>query len=128
MLPHKGQGLSQGIEDAIALARLLRLVPRFSIPTIVHRFQQFRKARVERIVAGSEANTHRHSMPDGPGQEARDAALKAMGKSEDSTDWSKVVADRDADLQSKEFRKWELHYDVVAEVSSCFAQRRLGLR
>jgi hypothetical protein len=50
-------------------------------------------------------------------QEARDAFLRNMNKMEDATDWTAIVADKFADQQTREFRKWELDYDVLAEVS-----------
>lgn len=89
MLPHRAQGCSQWIEDAIALARMLRLPSSHGVAfAVIHAYKQLRKPRVARLVAFSQANAGRNSLPDGEEQEARDEVFK-----------------------------WEVNYDVVAEVS-----------
>lgn len=125
MLPHRAQGCSQGIEDAVALARMLRLAPSHGVPFAVHAYEQMRKPRVERIRQFSQANAGMASLPDGEEQEARDKMIRGLngrgqmrnGDVGGGLDWDKVKADPDAEFQSLEFSKWEYGYDVVAEVS-----------
>ncbi len=118
MLPHKGQGLSQGIEDGVALARALRWVPQLGVRGAVEGWEQVRRPRVERIIEATFDNAGSNALEDGPRQEARDRFIRAMtnGAAEKGARWELVEANRDAPFTSKEYRKWEYDYDAQAEV------------
>jgi salicylate hydroxylase len=76
MYPFMGQGAAQAIEDGACLAALLA---QGGDPVeTLHRYQQLRLPRVTRLQEMSRANKHRYHMPDGPEQEARDAAMVAQ--------------------------------------------------
>jgi salicylate hydroxylase len=129
MLPHKAQGLSQGVEDATALARMLRWATPTSgpdgggrsIPDVVRCYEKFRRPRVERIAEGAATNAWRNVLPDGPEQQARDDAIRARHGGLLVRDWEAVKPDGNASFGSPEFIKWEYDYDVVAQVrdSAC---------
>ena len=75
MYPFMAQGAAQAIEDGATLAALLA---NGGDPIgILKRYEQLRLPRVTRLQEMSRANKHRYHMPDGPEQEARDAAMVA---------------------------------------------------
>lgn len=117
MLPHKAQGLSQGIEDATALARLLRWGPDYGIPAVLECYERLRRPRVQKIVDGSHANAERNTVPDGPVQEKRDGAFRRMHGILPDIDWANVTPDSDAPAGVLGWDKWEQDYDLIAEVS-----------
>jgi salicylate hydroxylase len=124
MLPHAAQGVSQGIEGAVALARFLRLVNpnKDNIPRLLEYYEQFRRPRVEKFVSMSENNAARHSLPDGPQQEARDAQFRSMNVERAApVDWTTVEMDMNAPPHSPGLLKWIRDYDVTVEVSFCKA-------
>ncbi|SNY40801.1 FAD-dependent monooxygenase [Paractinoplanes atraurantiacus] len=71
MLPFAAQGAVQAIEDAAALAPLLRHPDAFA------RFEAARRPRVERIFAMSRAGLQSYHLPDGSEQRRRDRELAA---------------------------------------------------
>ncbi len=75
MYPFMAQGAAQAIEDGAALAALLA-AGGDPVETL-RRYEQIRLPRVTRLQEMSRANKHRYHMPDGPEQEARDAAMAA---------------------------------------------------
>lgn len=82
MIPFMGQGGAQAIEDAIALtACLVRYGD--DVESALKLYETVRLPRATAIQNGSWANKTRFHMPDGPGQQERDA-LMAKGM----TDWS----------------------------------------
>jgi salicylate hydroxylase len=75
MYPFMAQGAAQAIEDGACLAALLA---QGGDPVeTLRRYEQMRLPRVTRLQQMSRANKHRYHMPDGPEQEARDAAMVA---------------------------------------------------
>ncbi|KAJ6779724.1 hypothetical protein PWT90_02067 [Aphanocladium album] len=116
MIPHAAQGLSQGIEDGISLARMLRGVGggEKSVGAVTEAWERMRKPRAELFVQRSMNNATLRSLPDGPAQEARDAQIaKSAGLTPKEV--KDVVMDMKADQNTPEFMKWVREYDVVAE-------------
>ena len=59
MLPHMGQGANQAIEDAMALATLIRGLSTGDVPDALIRYEQLRRDRTALIQQGSRANGQR---------------------------------------------------------------------
>ncbi|RYP74741.1 hypothetical protein DL771_002805 [Monosporascus sp. 5C6A] len=120
MVPHAANGVSQGIEGAVALARILRRRSHANenIPKLLELFEQFRRPRVEKFAAISLANAATNSLPDGPEQEARDARLRAINNSSKPVAAEEpVTMDINAPQHSPAFQKWMNEYNVTYEVS-----------
>jgi salicylate hydroxylase len=75
MYPFMAQGAAQSIEDGATLTALLAAGG--DPVTILRRYEELRLPRVTRLQQMSRGNKHRYHMPDGPEQEARDAAVAA---------------------------------------------------
>jgi salicylate hydroxylase len=75
MYPFMAQGAAQAIEDGATLTSLLAAGG--DPAETLRRYEQLRLPRVTRLQQMSRANKIRYHMPDGPEQEARDAALTA---------------------------------------------------
>jgi salicylate hydroxylase len=58
MLPHMGQGANQAIEDAMALAILLRGVTAADAPAALMRYQTLRRDHTARVQRSARANGH----------------------------------------------------------------------
>lgn len=56
MLPHMGQGANQAIEDAMALATLLRGVPTTYVPNALVQYESLRHDRTARVQRLSRSN------------------------------------------------------------------------
>ena len=82
MLPFLGQGAAQAIEDATALAACLSQIGTADIPEALRRYERVRLPRTSRIQAMSEANRTRFHLPDGQGQQERDAELARVTNAE----------------------------------------------
>ena len=78
MLPMMAQGAAQSIEDGAALASLLKAMPG-DIEAALLRYEEVRKPRATRLQQASAANRVRFHLPDGPDQQARDAAMANSG-------------------------------------------------
>jgi salicylate hydroxylase len=74
MFPFFAQGAAQAIEDAAALARCLAADPADPAAAL-RRYQELRMPRTTRLQQVSHARADINHLPDGPAQEARDAAL-----------------------------------------------------
>ena len=74
MFPFFGQGAAQAIEDAAALARCLAADPADPAAALL-RYEELRIPRTTRLQAVSHARAHANHLPDGPEQQARDAAF-----------------------------------------------------
>ena len=83
MLPFMAQGAAQAIEDGATLAACLAKLGKARIPEALRLYEAHRLPRASRLQAMSADNKLRFHLPDGPSQQARDAAM-ASG----STDWS----------------------------------------
>jgi salicylate hydroxylase len=77
MLPFMAQGAAQSIEDGAALASLLKAMD--DVPAVLRRYEDIRKPRATRLQQASAANRTRFHLPDGPEQQARDAAMASSG-------------------------------------------------
>lgn len=85
MLPYGAQGAAQAIEDAAALAAFL--TGSTDVAAALARYESARRGRTARVQAISRANGERFHLPDGPRQQARDAAMaQSFGLSPD-IDW-----------------------------------------
>ena len=79
MYPFMGQGAAQAIEDGAALAACLGAAADGDPAVALQRYEWLRLPRVSRLQAMSRANKTRFHLPDGPEQEARDAAWAEAG-------------------------------------------------
>jgi salicylate hydroxylase len=79
MLPFMAQGAAQAIEDGAALAACLARLGANAVPEALRLYEARRLARATRLQELSRVNKTRFHMPDGPGQEARDAEMAARG-------------------------------------------------
>ncbi|KAH8655340.1 hypothetical protein BX600DRAFT_439853 [Xylariales sp. PMI_506] len=118
MVPHAGQGLSQGIESAAALSRILRFAqPRGEdIPALMEAFETIRRPRTTRVSRVAWHNGERAMLPDGPEQEARDAVFRQTGTG--VADVESADPDMNADSHTAEYIKWAQDYDAIVEVSA----------
>ena len=78
MLPMMAQGAAQAIEDGATLAAILAIM-KDNVPAALHRYEELRKPRATRLQAASAVNRMRFHLPDGPEQQARDAAMANGG-------------------------------------------------
>jgi salicylate hydroxylase len=74
MFPFFGQGAAQAIEDGAVLAGCLA-AGAADPAAALRRYEALRKPRTTRLQMVSHARLHVNHLPDGPEQEARDAAL-----------------------------------------------------
>lgn len=81
MMPFQAQGAAQAIEDAAVLGETLAGVAPGEVAAALGRYEARRKPRASRVQALSRANGKTWHVPDGPEQQARDAAL-ARGDSD----------------------------------------------
>jgi salicylate hydroxylase len=79
MLPYMAQGAAQSIEDGATLAACLSGVARSDIPSALQRYERLRKPRTTSIQDAARGNSITFHLPDGPQQQARDAAMAAQG-------------------------------------------------
>ncbi|MEV0719224.1 FAD-dependent monooxygenase [Asanoa sp. NPDC050611] len=85
MLPYGAQGAAQAIEDAAVLAACLR--DDADVPAALARYEALRHDRTARVQAISRGNATRFHLPDGPAQQARDAAIAASNGLTPDLDW-----------------------------------------
>jgi salicylate hydroxylase len=60
MLPHLGQGANQSIEDGMALATILALMSRASVPAALLAYERLRRERVAAVQRGARENGMRY--------------------------------------------------------------------
>jgi salicylate hydroxylase len=87
MLPYGAQGAAQAIEDAAVLATCLAEADDQELPGALARYETIRRGRATRVQQMSRANGGRFHLPDGPDQEARDAAMKSSFGLSPDIDW-----------------------------------------
>ncbi|KAH0595386.1 hypothetical protein MHUMG1_06561 [Metarhizium humberi] len=122
MLPHGAQGLSQGIEDGISLAQMLRLVGgagsdiSADVPAVTKAWVELRKPRCDIFMRQSTENARLWSLPDGLEQRARDEKMASLGR-QPPPDLDSVEMDMNAPRHSPEFLKWVRDYDVLTDSS-----------
>ncbi|MFW3168853.1 FAD-dependent monooxygenase [Geodermatophilus sp. CPCC 206100] len=83
MFPFFAQGAAQSIEDAAVLAACLA-ADRHAPARALQRYESLRIGRTTRLQQISHARAHVNHLPDGPEQQARDAALAAADPLVDS--------------------------------------------
>jgi salicylate hydroxylase len=92
MLPHLGQGANQSIEDAFALAAVLRDTSPTDVPAALRRYALVRRRRTDVVQANSQRNGERYDQ---------------VNRTADS---------RDRELSdTRKLRAWIYDYDVEAE-------------
>jgi len=81
MLPFMAQGACQAIEDAAVLANCLVGVdaPGLAVHAALQRYESLRRERTARVQRQSWENRIVYHLPDGPEQQARDAAFAGAG-------------------------------------------------
>ncbi|EKG15355.1 Monooxygenase FAD-binding protein [Macrophomina phaseolina MS6] len=78
MLPFMAQGAAQAVEDAASLATLVSSISSYSqLPDALRVFEQLRISRAGQVQQASFVNGRIFHFPDGPEQQARDAAMRA---------------------------------------------------
>lgn len=77
MVPYASQGASQGIEDATVLAECVSREGA-DLTAVLKVFEKIRKGRAEAAVVYGATRKALMHMPDGPGQQARDAQLRSV--------------------------------------------------
>jgi len=77
MLPFFGQGAAQAVEDASALATCLSGIGPEGVPEALQRYEAMRRPRASQVQLMSRGREVQNHLPDGPAQQARDAALGA---------------------------------------------------
>ena len=75
MLPFFGQGAAQAVEDAAVLAKCLAGSGPDGVADGLQRYEALRKPRATQVQLMSRGREIRNHLPDGPEQQARDAAL-----------------------------------------------------
>ncbi|WP_326569366.1 FAD-dependent monooxygenase [Amycolatopsis rhabdoformis] len=77
MFPFFAQGAAQAVEDAAALAVCLA-TDATDPARALRRYESARRERTARLQTVSHERAHLNHLPDGPGQQARDAALSGQ--------------------------------------------------
>ena len=92
MLPHLGQGANQSIEDAFALAAVLKDASSADVPAALRHYAQVRRRRTDVVQANSRRNGERYDTV------------------------NRTVDNRDRELiDTRKLRAWLYDYDVEAE-------------
>jgi salicylate hydroxylase len=92
MLPHLGQGANQSVEDAFALAAVLRDASSADVPAALRHYAQVRRRRTNVVQANSRRNGERYDQ---------------VNRTADSRDRELV--------DTRKLRAWLYDYDVEAE-------------
>jgi salicylate hydroxylase len=87
MLPYGAQGAAQAIEDAAVLAACLAQADGGDLAAALVRYETIRRGRATRLQEMSRANGRRFHLPDGPEQQARDAAMASSFGLSPEIDW-----------------------------------------
>jgi salicylate hydroxylase len=92
MLPHLGQGANQSVEDAFALAAVLKDVSSAEVPAALRHYVQVRRRRTDVVQANSRRNGERYDQV------------------------NRTADGRDRELiDTRKLRAWLYDYDVEAE-------------
>lgn len=101
MLPHLGQGANQSIEDAFALAAVLKDAATADVPAALRHYAQVRRRRTDVVQANSRRNGERYDQ---------------VNRTADS---------RDRELMdTRKLRAWIYDYDVEAELMQQTSQEQ----
>ncbi|KIL63956.1 hypothetical protein M378DRAFT_1045909 [Amanita muscaria Koide BX008] len=77
MLPYRGQGAAMAIEDAAVLGNLFsRITEKSQIPALLKAYESLRYDRATAVQLTSHSLRYVFHHPDGPEQQARDAAMR----------------------------------------------------
>jgi salicylate hydroxylase len=92
MLPHLGQGANQSVEDAFALAAVLKDASSADVPAALRRYARVRRRRTDVVQANSRRNGERYDQV------------------------NRTAESRDRELvDTRKLRAWIYDYDVEAE-------------
>jgi salicylate hydroxylase len=92
MLPHLGQGANQSIEDAFALAAVLKGSSARDVPAALQHYAQVRRRRTDVVQNNSRRNGERYDLV------------------------NHTVESRDREIaETRQLRAWIYDYDVEAE-------------
>jgi salicylate hydroxylase len=92
MLPHLGQGANQSVEDAFALAAVLKDASSAEVPAALRRYALVRRRRTDVVQANSRRNGERYDQV------------------------NRTAENRDRELaDTRKLRAWIYDYDVEAE-------------
>ncbi|KAG8980865.1 hypothetical protein FRB94_002698 [Tulasnella sp. JGI-2019a] len=96
MLPYRAQGAAMAIEDGAVLGNLFsRITHRSQIAPLLYAFETLRLPRTSLVQASSRLNQKIFHLPDGPEQEARDAAMRQAMRGELATGNPNQWADKE---------------------------------
>lgn len=118
MVPYMSQGAAMAVEDGAALAEILSLIDSLSdLHPALELFQRQRILRTGQMQEASLVNGKIWHFPDGPEQEARDAAMRPGldgGSSKDNpVQWGDPFT-----------ASWAYGYDAEAEIRNAWAEHR----
>jgi salicylate hydroxylase len=92
MLPHLGQGANQSIEDAFALAAVLKDTPAADVPAALRHYASVRRRRTDLVQEGSRRNGERYDQV------------------------NRTAERRDREIaNTQDLRAWLYDYDIEAE-------------
>ena len=87
MLPYSAQGAAQAIEDAAVLTACLTANATRDLGVALAQYEAMRLYRTAKIQAMARRNGQRFHLPDGPEQQARDAAMASSFGISPEIDW-----------------------------------------
>lgn len=130
MTPHAASGAAMTLEDAEVLGQCIATCNSpADLPTATLAYESLRKARCERVQKIASDNALVFCMPDGPGQEARDAKwAESRGRVlAELSDREKEVRVPKADMEKPfphpEVVMWLYGHDARAEAERCLGGR-----
>ncbi|PLB39666.1 FAD/NAD(P)-binding domain-containing protein [Aspergillus candidus] len=121
MLPYMSQGAAMAVEDGVALAQALtHLASRADLPGVLSIFETVRIERTSQMQEASLLNGQLWHFPDGPLQQARDAAMvpetQGVTFSHSPNQWSDPAT-----------QMWCYGYDSEREIDEAFKKWGFGL-
>ncbi|KAJ2917671.1 hypothetical protein MD484_g2732, partial [Candolleomyces efflorescens] len=121
--PYRAQGAAMAIEDAAVLGSLLSFITEKSqLSKLLSVYQDLRYARATDNQLGSRSNKKLLHLPDGPEQEARDAAMKSAMEAGLDIAKGLSIGEDNPGLKilkdEKERSTWAYGYDAEADVES----------
>jgi salicylate hydroxylase len=122
MVPYMSEGAAMAVEDGAALAEVLSLIETPSqMQSALEVFEEVRMLRTGQMQEASLVNGKLWHFPDGPEQQARDAAMRAEVEgrafAQSANQWSDPVTQR-----------WAYGYDAEEEVRKMWKERQTMLQ
>ena len=112
------QGAAQAIEDGAVLGELFaRMHEKSQIQDIIHMYEEIRKPRTSRVIAGSNTRRDIYQMRDGVAQQKRDHELR---QEHSSDKYPRCIEDPN-------FQSWLLEYDTESAVERAWQQYQAGI-